>query len=403
MKANKIYKIKIYSLLLFVFSLPFEYWDPFGIASFFTVTKFSGLLYFGLSLSDIADNFKLQTVKQPVMVLFCLWLFLLFQGIINYWHGTSLSVYSFTFLQNIVLFWLISNDLIRNDRLAGKLFISLITGVFLMASLSSFGIGLSNEINGEIGTYRLSFFGSNPNSVGNLAALAMLFAISIIMDKTKPFGNKGFLLIITLPSFISILSLSGSRGALVISFVGVFVLFLFQKIALNRKIMMLLLGSAFVVFTAMKMMQSDIMQRRIYLTTSEGSLGGREIIWKHALDIFYENPFLGLGNTGYQYEIIQRYGMYMDTHNLFLYFMATGGVIALFLYLIFLFNLFRASRNYYNHRDNVILFALLIVYLFSVFKSGGAINSKLYWIIAAIICGMGNSIPYQLSKMNTTK
>lgn len=375
--------------MLFVFSLPYEYWDPFGVASFFTVTKFSGLFYFGLSLLDIKNNFRLQAVMRPVLILLSLWLLLLLQGIVNYWHGTTLSVYSFTFLQNIVLFWLISNDLIRNDKLVNKLFLALITGVFLMATLASFGIGLSTETSSELGSSRLRFFGSNPNSVGNLAALALLFTLSIIIDKMKPFEKKGLLLVFTIPSFISVLSLSGSRGALVISFIGIFVLFLFQKISLSRKIIVLFLGSIFVAFTAIKVMESEIMQRRINLTTSEGSLGGREVIWKHALDVFYENPFFGKGNTGYQYEIIQRYGVYMDTHNLFLYFMVTGGIIALLLYVAFLSCLLNASRNHYKYRNNVLLYALLMVYLFSVFKSGGAINSKLYWLIVAIIYGTG--------------
>src|SRR5690606_2365955 len=98
-------------------------------ASFFTITKFTGLIYFGLSLIDFKKNFTIKFALTPVIILFSLWLFMLYQAIFNYWHGTTLSVYNFTFFQNIILFWLISNDLARNVNLLKQIFTALIFGV----------------------------------------------------------------------------------------------------------------------------------------------------------------------------------------------------------------------------------------------------------------------------------
>lgn len=150
----------------------------------------------------------------------------------------------------------------------------------------------------------------------------------------------------------------------------------------------------FLLFGFSKILESQVMQSRVALTTTEGSLGGREEIWSHALDIFYENPFFGVGTTGYYNEMVQRYGVYMDTHNLFLYFMVTGGVVALFLYLLFLRQLILSAKKNYLHKKDVILYGLLLIYIFSVIKSGGAINSKLYWILASMVFGVGSSRHY---------
>jgi len=384
-----LYDIKIFFLILFVFSIPFEYWDPLGIAHFFTVTKFAGLLYFVFSLFDVKNNFTIKYIKTSVFILLYLWLFLLIQGIVNYWYGTTLSVFNFTFFQNIILFWLISNDLNRNPNIVKKIFLSLVISVFAMATLASLGVGLNTEIDSELGSYRLTFFGSNSNTIGNLASISLLFVLAMVINKRDYYGKKTLLLTLSIPSLISILSLSGSRGALFISFIGVVVLLVFQKVSLNRKLILLLVGSVFIFLAINEIMETEVMQRRISLTTSEGSIGGRDIIWKHALDIFYENPFIGVGNTGYQKEIIQRYGMYLDTHNLFLYFMVTGGIVALSLYMAFLFQLFQVSRIFFKYKNDVLLYAILVVYVFSVFKSGGAINSKLSWLLIAIVSGLG--------------
>lgn len=394
MFKSKIYRIKIFTLLLFVFSLPFEYWDPYGIAYFFTVTKFVGLFYMLLSLFDLKENLRLKDTKTPVLILLLLWVLLFFQSVFNNKYNSPISIYNFSFFQNIILFWLLSNDLIKNNRLFKYLLVSLIAGVSLMGLLVSIGIGLDLSIDSELGSYRLTFFGSNPNGVGNLAAVALFFVLGMLLNKEEYFNNKTYYFALTIPNLLMLLSLSGSRGALVISLIGVIVIFFFQTKSLKKRILSIALGIIFLLFGFSKILESQVMQSRVALTTTEGSLGGREEIWRHALDIFYENPFFGVGTTGYYNEMVQRYGVYMDTHNLFLYFMVTGGVVALFLYLLFLRQLFLSAKKNYLHKKDVILYGLLLIYIFSVVKSGGAINSKLYWILASMVFGVGSSRYY---------
>lgn len=387
--TNKLYNIKTYSLILYVFSLPYDNWDPFGISNFFTVAKMAGLLYLLFSLFDIRNNFNFKFVKEPIIPLLTIWLLMFIQSVAHDKYEASSSVINFSFFQNIIMFWLISNDLIRNKKTARYLMLSLISGVFIMASLSSFGIGMDTNIDAEFGTYRLSFFGSNPNSVGNFGAVALFFALHMIISRRRYYGKKTLLLLLTIPSLLTLISLSGSRGALLITLIGIIFLFIFHKEKISKKIWIISIGVFFLMLSIPVLLESDMMKKRVETTTTEGSLGGRDQIWKHALDIFYENPLLGVGSTGYKFKIMEKSNSYVDTHNIFLYFMVTTGIVGLFLYLLFIYQLALSSFRLYKYQKEVFILVLLIIYLFLVFKAGGALNSKLYWLMAAIIYGTG--------------
>lgn len=387
-------KLKLYFLLLFVFTLPFEYWNPFGISDVFTITKMAGLLYFLFSLASISKLRRQGYVYNfsPVRVLVLLWMYVVLRAIFNYHTGSLYGVFEITFIQNIFLFFLIANDLSNDSKLKKKLFLAFITGVFLMGTLSSIGIGIEINLEAVRSESRLSFFGSNPNSVGNLAAVAILLVIAMINEKTDYYGKRTLLLLFTLPSLLTILALSGSRGALLISFAGAMALIFLKKTTSEKKLFYIVFSIAILAFALNEILQTGIMENRIQKTLVEGNLGGRTDIWNIALGIFYENPFFGVGNTGYDFLMGVRYGEIKDTHNMFLYFMVTGGIFALSLYLIFFHSLYKSARNYYKYIKSPLLYALLLIYFVSVFKSGGAINSKLYWVIAATIYGLGNEI-----------
>lgn len=388
-KRGLIYKIRIIALCLLLFSLPFEYWDPFGFREVFTVTKIAAVFYFFFSLFDIKSNFSVSQIKKPLFLLFGLWVLLFIQNVFNHWPGSKVSILNLSFLQNILLFWLVANDIIRNPLLFKKISLSFVFGVLLSGLLVNFGIGLNNEIDSELGTFRLYFFGSNPNTIGLLAAIALIFLINILLNWKSYYSKKTFLLLLGVPLLISLLSFSGSRGALFTAFIGITLLFLFQKTSLTKKFFFVIAGSVFIYFAASEIFQSSIMQSRLQDSIGLESLGGRKEVWNIALDVFYYNPLFGKGVTGYEYEVIQNIGFFMDTHNLFLYFMVSGGIVALVLYLMFIYNIAKSSFLYARYYNQTILFVLLIVYMSIVVKSGGAISGKISWLLTAIIYGTG--------------
>jgi len=279
-------KFKETTSLLFLFSLPFEYWDPFGVREFFTITKMLGFLYMGFSLFSFKSSFNIRFVKKPVVILLCLWLLLVFMTIFHNRYGNETTVFHATFLLNIILFWLLTNDLIRNKGLYKKFFASLIAGVLLMSVLIGFGFGLDSRVDEELGSFRVSFFGSNPNSIGNLAAISLFFAFHMFLMRSQYYGKLTLLILLSFPSLLSLSSFSGSRGSLLIVAVGIISLILFQKGSSTKRIVTLMVGVIFLYYGFNILIQSSILLSRLRETVETGTFGGRDEIWVQAWEIF---------------------------------------------------------------------------------------------------------------------
>lgn len=385
MKTWKLYNVKIFALSALVLSLPFEYWDPFGFREAFTVTKMVGLLYFVLSIFDIKSNFNVVRTKRLLRVLFILLFYLTIQNIFNYHHSNTRPIVNFTFFQNVILFWLVTNDLIDKPKLFKKLSVSFVIGVFLAAVLVNFDYGVNDGH--ELGTVRLYFFGSNPNSIGNLAALALILIFNMILNKKYYYLNKTYLFLLCVPLILSMLIYTGSRGAILISVIGIILIFLLIKTSSYTRLAYLLIGTLIIYVGLLEYFDSKIIIERFLNSAEIETLGGRKLLWESALDIFLNNPLFGVGESGYEYKITRTLGYFMDTHNIILYYMVTGGLIALSLYSIFIFGLFKAAVSFYKRTKQPILCVLFIVYILIVLKSGASYNLKLPWIIAAMIFG----------------
>lgn len=386
MEKNLIYKLKVAMLMIFVIALPFENWDPFGISSFFSVTKMAGVLYALFALMSIKHSFDMKISFPAVKIMLLLWFWVGLQSVFNYWVGTKFPIFNITLLQNIILFWLITSDLIKNPKLFKYLYLAFIFGVLLMTSLASTGVGISLEYEyGLAGEARLSFFGANPNVIGNFCSLSLILVAYLIMNNDRYFGKFSLLLLATVPTTLTIIGLSGSRGALGLVLVGLVGLFIVYKTSMMKKIIIMFVGVFALVFAVDKVLESDIMQRRLQKTFEEDDIGGRDRLWGNALEIFYDSPLFGSGSTGFERKSLLMFGEFNDTHNVFLYFLVTGGVIALFIYLLFLHKVFKSAWFVYKNQNETIMLVLLFIYLFAGFKSGGFINDKFMWFTISIV------------------
>lgn len=395
---SQIRRIRYSFLLLFTFTLPFLNWDPLGISSSFTVVKFFGLIYFLFSLTNISYHFSLRNIKYPLFILFFIWAYLAIQAIFIHWPGSSTNILNFSYLQNIALFWLVSNDLIHNKGLSNKIVISLICGVLVMFFLITQGIGIDSEISLDSSTVRLSFFGSNPNSLGNYAATSLSLIVYMLLNRQQFFGKFTWVLLVTIPIFLFLIGFSGSRGALLITIVGILPLFIMRGRKPLQSFIFMIVGVFVIYLLIEQILSSDIMQKRVVAAIEEGSLGGREEIWRISFDIFNDYP-LGVGQDGLEYLMAQKLGASMDTHNLFIFFLVTAGIIGFLAYLIYAYILLRKSFFYYKQFHDPLLLSLMMIYLILALKTGGAINSKFLWLIAAVVYGLGTT-PSTTIKIN---
>lgn len=382
-----IYKIKITTLLAFAFSLFYLYYDPFGVRSSFTITKGLGLLYAILSIYGWRENFTLKYKnKRTIKTLFVFYMWMLLVSILTYNKTTGYVNTQFTLLQNVVLFWLVTNDINKNPKLKKWLFLSFSFGVLLAAILANFGIGVETGIGDSTdldSVSRLYFFGMNPNGVGQLAMLASLLVISLTFNQQGKHKIK-YLLLLTLPSLLMFIGYSGSRGAFFAFFAGLFIIFFLKKEKIKIKTLYAILGVLFIVIIFNFFADFQGLQDRITLTIVEGETGGRSTIWGYVLSIIYENPLFGVGSN-YGHEMAIRYGKPFDPHNMYLYIWASTGLIGLSIFIYFLWLLLKSSI-YKITKDNdttdLMIFAVL---LFITFKSGGIIGDKSIWLFYATI------------------
>src|SRR5690554_4040615 len=104
-------KIKKALLVLLIFSLPYEYWDPFDMREVLTIPKIIGYLYGFLALVYLKESFNLNAVWPKVKMLLIIWIWMLLMSLFNYADTNKINPYNLSFLQVIIFYWLISSDL----------------------------------------------------------------------------------------------------------------------------------------------------------------------------------------------------------------------------------------------------------------------------------------------------
>ncbi len=375
------YRLKIFVLHLFVFSIFFENWKPFVVN--FTIVKILGIVYLLLSLSDL-KNFTLKQNKNIILPLFVLWLWLLLRSMFNSTDLNTVSWFNFTLLQNIILLWLFINDVIKKPEIIKTLMFSYILGVILLGVLLTLGIGVN--IDPFYQSNRVTFFGANSNSIGNWCATAVVFILGIHVTNIKIKSLYKLIFLSAVPLLISVMLSTGSRGALLSLAISLLILFSGFRSKLYVKAIYFIVGVFAFNYIIEMIDNSIVMSKRFALLMEKGD-EDRLNIWGNAIQIIYDNPIFGLGYTGYENEMNLRFGYFLDTHNIFLYFLVSGGIIALFIYFYFLKNIF--LNIWLNNIKNTILFplSLFAVYIFTVFKSGGIINDKSTWLLLGFIYG----------------
>lgn len=381
MGKTQIRNLKNKFLLLFVFSIPFEYWDPFGIASFFTVTKIAGFAYAGIGFLMIRQSFD-PRVYRSVQYLLVFWFLLVMLSMFNYTGNNTVSIFNFTLLQNIILYWLIASDLQNKNIQPKYVFLAFVLSIILMSGLLAIGVGISHEY--IEGSSRITFFENNSNTVGVLSGLAIVFSIYFTINSSQNFGKKGFLILLALPSFFNMLLLSGSRGALITVAFSVSVMLIMNKGVPYKKMLQIAILIVATIIFLDRLSESELMYKRMTQFIEEGDTAGRGEIWEDVLEIAVNRPFLGYGATGFENEMSKVYGARRDSHNLFLYILVTTGIVGLSIFFCFLYPHLKYALQDLK-KGNILKIVLFVFYLTTVIKSGGAINNKLMWLILAII------------------
>lgn len=370
-------------LYLYAFTIPFEYWDPFGLVGVFSIVKLIAIFYFIFSFVNGKNSFSLEKVKMYMYPMFALF------GIMVLINLMSLSVIpvsqspvNIAFLQNLLLFLLLSNHFSSDYLLKYKVLLAYVLGIILLGILFSLEIGI------VIRQERLSVFGDNPNNQGTKVSIGIFIILFLVLRDKLNLKYFRFLLLLPLQLLLDFMVSSGSRGALLSLFLSLFLLiFLFKFKSNALKSAFIIVGLVGALYLYDKVMSNELLNKRMEQFTEEGSLGGREDIWEDVFVMIENAPVIGLGEPGFTYEMTKIYGHSKSAHNYFIYIFVTSGIIGLSLFLFFLSKIFITSYRSYkmdNEPVYIILFALIV---FAMFRSGGTLGDKSYWFFLAMIVG----------------
>lgn len=297
-------------------------------------------------------------------------------------------------LKALLLFVLILKDTLSVPKLQEAILISYVATAVICAFLMLKGYGVDYDER-EIEEYRLTFLGTNANKM----AMVYVYSFAIFLceiDKYIGAKKRGTLLKI---SFCTILiglclytlAIMGSRGALLCVIIMLLYYFLGTKWSSSvlMNILRFLLGLIIIVYSYNLIDNVDILSERI-AQMQEGDYGDRDILVRAAWNIFTNNPVFGIGLSRVPMEIYQATGLMLTPHNLYMYILASGGLIGFSIFFILLVKYIRYIYRYGHQMKRVLSVFLAIGILIDFAKNGGALTTSINYIFFAL--SMANCI-----------
>lgn len=364
-------------LYLLVFSIVFEYWDPIGFGNSFSLTFLSTALYFISSIPLMKTNFNINLVKKYIAPLLLLILSNVISAAVNARYVNNLfDIIDFRFVQLVVLMFLIASHLVNNQHLIKKVLYIYVISVSTMYIFYLVDIGVVFEKG------RLYLNGENPNMLGLKSAIAIVIVAYYILND---FSLKKLILGLFLSfPIINLIFLSASRGALVSMILGVFLVVVFLKSHFIKKVSFFIMIALFIPFFFSYLMDSQkVFFKRIDYAIQTGNTG-RNVLWEAAYRIFEDNPVTGVGISGLMPEMYHYSGIMNGPHNVYLYVLVTTGLIGFSFFMFFLIRLGNSIKQNLRKTGEVIFLIIFLVILFNMFKAGGGINKIIFWFFFAV-------------------
>jgi O-antigen ligase len=376
-------KIINFLILAYSFTIVFENFEGFSIGSNSIPKMLSIFLIIG-----VVPEIKLAHKKELIrlgFVLFTLLILLFSVSFLNDDFSVNWLPKMVVYLLNFSFFWIISLYLSDHPELTQKIPFFFSLGVFLTVLIFFSGIGVRKEFG------RLIIFGENANTIGLNCNFTILFVLTRFFSKQNLSTFRKYLeLVLTFP-LIYVVALTGSRTSFIaLIFCGT-LFFFFRQFEPSVKSMILrFLGPIFVALIANLMLSVGPLADRLNSTIDDGDLSGRDKIWSHTVPaVTDQNPFFGVGISGYTVISSEIHGNFFSPHNVFIELYSYSGIIGLTLFFVFFFRkilliAWRLIRHYEFPFPFLVMFLILLI-----FSTGQGLSNKLFWLFYAYTIAMG--------------
>lgn len=376
-------KIQDILLLLLLFSVNFEVWDPLNTNGSFSISKLAGIFYLLSVIPTWKMFFSLKNnILRHIDKLIAFFILLTIMNLVNMNYFSSTIIYT-TFLQWLIMMIIIVNHCINRPYVIDKLLLFFSLGSFLMAILYQFGIGV--EITSE---GRVSLFDDNENAIGIRMSIAAFYLVYLSLKNTlnQSILVRIFYLLMIVP-IIALLIDTASRTA-IIALVGMLIVLSLLIKSTKRYLRPVLFLSILLllIIVVIQVLNNEVLLYRLILSSEEGSLGGRDEIWRKLIPVILENPILGIGQTGYAkfWALNSIQGAIKSPHNVIIEILCYTGIVGFLLYFSFYFSQVIQAFSFRKYNNDIYLFIIFIP-ITGLMISGQALGIKYVWAIYAIV------------------
>ena len=237
---------------------------------------------------------------------------------------------------------------------------------------------------------------SNVNSIGMVGGVMIIISIfKLIYDKSI------WYVIFDIPAVILILA-TASRKALVMVFIGVFLLFVFKNF--NRNIFITFFWTIFIsiiTFLVIRWLMSleafsgieKRMDGMVALFTGRGVVDSsswlRYEYIKLGINIFKENPIIGVGMGNARIFASRYYGHDAYLHNNYVELLANGGILGFISYYCIYYIVIKNLVKYFKYREKYTVVVIVLVFMQLIIDYGSVsyyYKNSIFYFLIFFIC-----------------
>ena len=332
---------------------------------------------------------KAKVLKNYLNIgLILLFLCLLFSGVIN---KSIISIGgAFLILTYIGIAILSQKYFISKKRIADAL--RLLLNLSALTSI----IGIVEKILFIIigkPTHRIFSTYGNPNMTGAWFGSMILIAVFLKYNYNDEAENKKLNFLLAL--MISSLLLTESTGAFIALLTSIGAYFLVEKNKEIKQCIIMIVTIIFIIL-AFVFLQKSINSITV-MDEVRTSFGSRYDIWFGSIEMFLLKPLLGWGALGtleHGIEFMYNNGNVIHSHNVWLTFLVSGGILAFSIYLFIKLKIFSDLLRIYKKYDHYVclLTALNVMVIIQ-----GLVDCSLYAPQLGVLFIAANSILYNIS------
>lgn len=371
---NKIHRMSIAVLALFLLLLPID--AALGnLIGKISLINYIGFIYIFLRIFQIVlidKKFSIVSFKKNIFLLIYI-IYFVVSMLFRQNDQFNLFFYESFLLSAFIAILAIADTYEKKDFILFEKSIA-----FSFCSVLFAYLFMATTENGRL------VFNSTRTMDPNFFASGMCLMVGVLFNNilTK---NKKILWIIMLVFALFIIMLTGSRSGLVANLVVIFFIFLFNSnVSRGKKIsfiIMMLFVILFLSTNITKYIPQDILARFSLNYMINDSGAGRFIIWKRAIEFFYNNNilrmFIGTGPGTFQYLVMN--GGHA-AHNIYIQTLVEGGFLNFVIFMLFVIK--TCINNLKN--KNYLMFSVFIGCCIS--GLGIDINITRFFWICVFLC-----------------